>query len=236
MYKAYWWNEHSAGANGVRNFGDYLTDTLLTQLGIQHVWAAPDDADLVVSGSILEQLPCCWPGTVVGAGAMFWDSVLHLEHTNVLAVRGPLSAAMVDRDVALGDPGLMASLIIRPQPVTYDLGIIPHWSDTSLAERFSYGTVIDVKRGPMAVMTDIAKCRKVVSSSLHGIICADAFGIPRQAELPPFDPKGGSDFKWDDYALSVGMKGTRFGEMDQVDSTMMEARQKEIRDALATLA
>lgn len=235
MRKVYWWNEHSRGAvKGKRNFGDYLTDTLLTQLNVEHEWAPPEDADLVLTGSILEHLPCCWPGTVIGAGALFEDSDLHLHHTNVLAVRGPLTAKLLGKDCAIGDPGLMASTLITPQPVTWDLGVVPHWKDDDLFKRFSYGHLIDPTNGPMTVLNEIAKCRRIITSSLHGLIVSDAFGLPRQAELPPHDPHGGHLFKWEDHAAAMNM-GTEFGNMVQVSQSVMESRQKEIRDALSQI-
>lgn len=225
----YWWRT-------VRNFGDWLTDTLLTHLGVDHKWAEPGNADLVVTGSVLEHLPCCWPGTVVGAGKLHETSELHLEHTNVLAVRGPLTAAHLFRDCAIGDPGLMASLIINPQAARYDLGVIPHWSDPHLPSRFAYGHVIRPENGPMHVMTEIARCRKVVSSSLHGVIVADAFGIPRQAEQFPrmWNAAEGGDFKWRDYAASIGDK-PRFGEMVTANHNLVAVRQREIEHALAQI-
>ena len=38
--------------------------------------------------------------------------------------------------------------------------------------------VIDVQRGPKEVVEDILSCELVLSSSLHGIITAHAYGIP----------------------------------------------------------
>lgn len=130
----------------------------------------------------------------------------------------------------------MASILISPQAAQYDLGVIPHWSDAELPLKFAYGHVIRPENGPMHVMTEIARCRRVVSSSLHGIIVADSFGIPRQAELFPnaHSPYEGGDFKFRDYAASIGTT-PRFGELVTADSNQVALRQREIEDALAQI-
>jgi len=49
------------------------------------------------------------------------------------------------------------------------------------------------------------KCRKIVSSSLHGIIIAETFGIPT-AWLRCSDKIVGGEFKYHDYYLGSGRK------------------------------
>jgi pyruvyltransferase len=113
----------------------------------------------------------------------------------------------------LGDPGLLAAdLIDDPEPEKiYDLGIVPHWSDRILEQRPEFYSskwdtkVILADRPAMEVITDISHCHKIVTSSLHGMILADSFGIPRRLELvPDWDPSQGGDFKFRDYGESVG--------------------------------
>lgn len=224
--KVYWWR-------AVPNFGDVLTQTLLNYYSIKHQWTPALDADIVITGSILEHLPHGWRGTIIGAGRLYENSELDLSRAKILAVRGPLSANGLPGIFALGDPGLLAPLLISHQPVSYDLGVVPHWSDHKLAKRFAYGHTISPRSSPLHVITEIAKCRRIVSSSLHGIIVADSFGIERQAELPPFSDSN-YDFKFRDYAASIHMK-TEFGHLIQADQSQVKARQGEIQDALAQL-
>ena len=224
--KAYWW----AGESGrhILNWGDALTDTLLNSLQVAHEWSMPEDADIVLTGSILEHLPDGWQGTVVGAGKLreHSDIRVRLRHANVLAVRGPLTVRHLKGDIALGDPGLLASDLVMPRQAAFDLGVVPHWSDNELIHRFPNGHHIKANDGALWVLNEISKCRRIVSSSLHGIIAADALGIPRQAEL--FD---GSAFKWRDYSASINME-PEFGHLVLANSNRVEERQKEIRDAI----
>ncbi len=219
MVKVYWWADRP-------NFGDTLTHTLLNALGIEHVRTKAGDSELVVCGSVLEHLPSGWTGTVLGAGKLR-DSDLRvpLRKARIKAVRGELSAQGLRGDFVLGDPGLLANLVVDPRPFTHDLGVIRHWSDDKINKRFSYGWPIDPGRGAKAVIEDIASCKRIVTSSLHGAVVADALGIPRQIE--PFD----GTFKFEDYASALG-DTPHFGELVTPDSNAVERRQRELRDAL----
>lgn len=209
MLKAYWWNA------GPPNFGDRLTGFLMMKLGVSPHWAPAADADVTIVGSILEHLPEGWTGTVCGAGLLRPESRVNLSSAKVVALRGKLTAARVTGkkgNPVLGDPGLLVSKFVNPPPAKYDLGIVPHWSDTELAKRFPQGKLIDVRAHPELVVQQIASCKRIISSSLHGLVVADAFGIPRQAERFERAAKEGGDFKFRDYA-SVFDGDPHFGEM-----------------------
>ena len=49
----------------------------------------------------------------------------------------------------------------------------------------------------------IGSCRRIVTSSLHGMIAADAFGIPRRVEICSKMERDGGDFKFRDYSASI---------------------------------
>jgi pyruvyltransferase len=222
--KVYWWNDKP-------NFGDTLTHTLLNHLGVAHERSRPEDADLIMTGSILEHMPSGWAGTVLGAGKLRQRSDIRipLRHAKFLGVRGPLTAKDIGGDLVLGDPGLLAPHIVHANPATIELGVIPHFMDIWLYDQYAWGKRIDPKRGAKAVLTDISLCKQVVTSSLHGAIVADALGIPRLAV--PFD----SEFKWYDYANSVGDSHPHFGIVHSPKASAIEARQKELYEAVLAL-
>jgi hypothetical protein len=205
-FKAYWWRE-------VPNFGDALAPLLLERFAdIEVEWDTISHSSIASIGSILEHIPPLWDGYVLGSGKLFEFSRLHL-HTKtatILAVRGPLSARGVHGSFALGDPGILANELIQPQEKKWDLGIVPHWQDDELAQKFSklipapFTTkVVTYDGDPLAVLRDIASCRRIVTSSLHGMITADAFGIPRRVEICPKMERDGGDFKFRDYSASI---------------------------------
>lgn len=137
----------------------------------------------------------------------------------VFAVRGRLTLDALVRmglvregdAVELGDPGLfLGDLwpdIAAGRGRGCERACIPHESEwgTPAVESLRRGNpelrFIDVRRPPREVFGEIAKCGEVFSSSLHGLVAADALGIPsRWVELsvPGRTPEQ-NRFKFDDY-------------------------------------
>jgi pyruvyltransferase len=65
--------------------------------------------------------------------------------------------------------------------------------------------VIDVRREPEAVFRDVGACESILSSSLHGLITADSFGIP-SAWIELSSKVLGDGFKFRDYFSSIGIR------------------------------
>jgi len=235
--KTYWWNEHP-------NFGDALAPLLLKRFaGTDSKWDTICRADVIVTGSILEHVPPLWSGHVIGVGQLYEDSRLHL-HTKtakVWAIRGPLSARSVPGDYALGDPGLLADELVYVHHRDVALGVVPHWTDTSLAKNPLWYSpnwqtlVIDPAGDPLDVVRSIGRCQKIVTSSLHGMIVADAFGIPRRYELNPGASKyEGGLFKFRDYSQSIGASFEP-GKVIEASRFKVEDRKHELYDAFKAL-
>jgi pyruvyltransferase len=235
--KAYWWRK-------VKNFGDALAPFLLDHFGNADLeWADIADASIVSVGSILEHIPPQWSGYICGAGRLKEDSRLDLSDATILALRGPLSARGIKGNFALGDPGLLADELVGPQEKKWDLGIVPHWKDDKLAPRFekmfrapNTTRVINPRGEPLTVVAEIGACRRIVTSSLHGMITADAFGIPRRVEISPklLNATEGGDFKFRDYSESIN---TPFepGKMTEPSRWAIEDAKYSIFDAYKVL-
>lgn len=231
--KAYWWKE-------VPNFGDALAPLLLEHFAdIRVRWGAISHARVASVGSILEHLPPLWDGYILGSGKLFQSSRIHnLKMATVLAVRGPLSARGIAGSFALGDPGLLASELVGPQEKQWDLGIVPHWQDDELVERFkklipSKHTIkiISPSDDPLTVLRQIGSCRRIVTSSLHGMIAADSFGgIPRRVEICSKMARDGGDFKFRDYSASI-KAAFEIGKMMEPHRQRVEDARQAIYDA-----
>lgn len=239
--KSYFWAE-------VPNFGDAMAPLLLSRFAdLKTGWDTISHARIVTVGSILEHVPPLWDGAILGSGKLREDSQLHL-HTKtakMFGVRGPLTARQCPKGTyAIGDPGLMVSELIDTRPdQLYDLGIVPHWSDEELVTRseFSGGDgkwtvrVINPRGDPLNVIAEIARCQRIVTSSLHGVITADSFGIPRRIEprgLPGVSAK--TMFKFRDYSASIGVP-LKTEEMTEVSRLAVADRRFELFDAYSDL-
>lgn len=235
VLQAYWWR-------GVPNFGDALAPLLLKRFVDKDVeWTPVQNTPLITIGSILEHIPPSWSGYILGSGKLRPESKLDLSRATILALRGPLSAKGVRGDFALGDPGLLAADLIGCQEKKYDLGIFPHWKDKELALRFktiirppSTITVINPADDPLDILKSIASCKRIVTSSLHGMIVADAFNIPRRVELCSALAKEGGAFKFKDYSESIRTPFTP-GVMQEPNRRFIEDRMFEIYDAYRLL-
>lgn len=229
--KIYYWNQK-------KNFGDQLSSLLLKKFShLNSELVKPSEAELIIVGSILEQIPENWNGIIAGVGKLHEKTRLNLSNAKILALRGPLTAQGVKGNFVLGDPGLLADELVPQPDKIYNLGIIPHWTDTTLEfdPRFTkYNPkIIRVSDDPLKVITEIGQCKRVVSSSLHGIILADAFNIPRRIEMAPrmlshIEQEGGL-FKWLDYSASINMK-LEIGLMQQADRNKIIEIQHDLFD------
>lgn len=227
----YYWNVK-------KNFGDLLGPLLLGRFsGIKSIYTPIKQADIVVVGSILHHIPNDWKGIVAGCGKLHEHNVINIPDAKIVGLRGPLTAKGVKGSFALGDPGLLADELVKYQDKVYDLGIVAHWSDQELNSNplfLKYNhKIINVGDDPLEVIKQIGQCRKIVSSSLHGIIIADAFGIPRRIEIPKQVIENqkfeGGIFKWKDYNASVGVK-FEVGLTQTANENIIIERQHELFD------
>jgi hypothetical protein len=217
--KAYWWNK-------IPNFGDAISPLILARFAELNVlWASPHECQIVSVGSVLEHLPKNFTGYVVGTGLLrdYARTQFNPANAKILALRGPLSAKGIWGNYALGDPGLLANELVEPQDKRWLLSVLPHWKDKTLAARFPQANVISPGDHPLSVIRDIAASNRIVTSSLHGMIVADAFAIPRRVEICKELKTEGSWFKFKDYSLSIR---TKF-----VPGKMMTPKRRDVEDA-----
>ncbi len=234
MARAFWW-QGSDSLGHVVNLGDALNPLLLTHYGIDATWSPIADAIIVACGSVLDQLQRSgFTGTIAGAGQLQESTTTDLTDATVLGLRGFLTKERVRCNgfPIIGDPGLLAPQLAAASPGTINIGVIPHWTDTELWERgrCEGAVLIDVRDDPLDVIAQIGSCNRIVSSALHGIIIADAFGIPRRAE--PFlsmrtNKWEGGGFKWADYGSSIGQP-VEFSQWQQAPTRRITQMQSDL--------
>lgn len=241
VVRAYWWEE-------TKNFGDLLTPLVLRRLGVLAVRSSLRSATAVGIGSLLQQLPATFAGALWGTGGIL-DEPLDLPQARAIALRGELTRAHLgDPPVAaLGDPGLLLRRFLAPRAKRYDIGVVVHYAHendaglAALTARSPGGvTRIGVRRSPLAVARDIASCRVILTTSLHGLILADAFAIPALWVRMP-TALYGNDFKFRDHetvARPAADRGVDWAEIDslrEVPVRAVAADARAIETACATL-
>lgn len=213
---------YSRGERKNGNWGDIVSGvigTWLSGLPVERVYYGAEDLRelYTATGSILQWIKAenvhVW-----GIGFIGDNLSLSIKITKVHGVRGPLTRANllklgVDCPEVYGDPALLLPLLYKPDiKKKYKLGIVPHYADFKdpVLDNFREQDdilVIDItKRGGgdyTRFLNEILSCDKIVSTSLHGLIAADAYGVP--AVWGKISDKiVGDGFKFQDYQQSVG--------------------------------
>lgn len=202
-----WW---LGSRNGQGNFGDILTPFILKYFNIEYEYVQNyREAELLCVGSIARR--AATNTKVLGSGIIKRYEKVN-SNANWKFVRGPYTRQRIiecggECPDFYGDPGLLLPLIVEPSKNKhYKIGYVPHSVDYKyVKENFSKSFVVSLgTRNFKTTVEQITNCDKIISSSLHGIICAHAYGIPA-AWVYPHKKLKGDDIKFKDYFESVGI-------------------------------
>lgn len=199
----HWWTH-------APNFGDLLAPWLVQKISGREVGFAPKGTPgYVVIGSILSHVSdecVAW-----GVGSFGTETPAQIStKASYLAVRGPLTRNKLDNlkiacPRVYGDPALLVPDYYRPDiEQTHEVGVVLRWSEHGRNDKFNVTGVKKIFLGSDDIegtIDEMLSCKRIVSSSLHGLILADAYGIPN-AWLDSPTPKG-KEFKYWDYLISV---------------------------------
>lgn len=132
-----------------------------------------------------------------------------------------------DISCVLGDPGILSPMIVKPSSEKrYHMGIVPHHWDKKeeifekMLEHYPNSKIFDVHADTKQLLKELSQCEYIISTSLHGLIVADSYGIPNcWCEIS--DRVQGSGFKFHDYFSSFGTDREYFdlrnGELPDVE-------------------
>jgi len=206
------------------NFGDLLTPYLFEYFGLTAMHCPNFKyASAIGVGSILHKLPANYGGFVLGSG-LIEDTPLKLPNSTFLLVRGKKTCDLLELapTMLIGDPGIIADSLFPEAKVLqkrYHIGVVPHYSDKESQELKGWLkksswlqkkiNLINVQNSPRVVAKEICQCEVILSSSLHGLIFADSFGIPN-IWVGINNKLIGNKFKFNDYYSCFSLSKDRF--------------------------
>ena len=203
---------YRAGVLG--NAGDLLSPFIVEAMSGRNVTAAhyDDPHKLVAVGSAVDVRQLRSGGRWWGTGAQH-GNLIQVPGNVFHAVRGPLTRKILMHhgykcpDI-YGDPALLLPQFYPCKAShSYRLGIVCHFDHRHMLCIADDVRCISIMRRDWDVCTlidEICSCEQILSSSLHGIIIAHAYGIPAQwfaVEGMPAE----APLKYLDYFSSVGM-------------------------------
>lgn len=218
------------------NFGDLLTPMILKYYGLTPVFSYPYKTQCTVIGTILELMPSTFNGYILGSG---WTNYKYgdFPDAKILGVRGFLTKEYlgIKDSVCIGDPGLLISRIYPCLKSTkFKLGIIPHESEIcnplikKLKRNIGKDCIIISPRNkdPKKILRAINSCEYIVSSSLHGLIVSDSYGIPN-GRIKFSELDSSKDFKFHDYysSLSESLRTYQIRGTESMDQLIGITRQ-----------
>lgn len=204
----------------IHNWGDDVSKQLCKLINPnrkyiikRYSWNIYKKEDILCIGSIITWMTTKH-STIWGSGIVYPNNELSAFPKKVLAVRGPLTRDyLLKRGIKcpeiFGDPALLFPRFYQPRvKKRYKLGIIPHFRDKKNKilkdyKRDESVLIIDVQNiHPWTkFIDDICSCENIVTSSLHGLIVSDAYGIPNL--WVEFDKGESKRFAFLDYLQSV---------------------------------
>ncbi len=209
----FWWKTD----RGSINFGDELSRVIVEKIvgyPLEHnnLTLNKGQNTLLAAGSILH---FARNDDVIWGSGFRENPLLENRFTrlNIRAVRGPRTRAFllemgIDCPEVYGDPAvLMADLFPEFKNVkpVYDYIIIPNIGEMDCFS--SYKNVVYPVWSWDEIIKKITQSKFVISSSLHGIIVAESFGIPaRLLKMTWIEPL----LKYQDYYESTGRPNFRY--------------------------
>lgn len=195
------------------NFGDHLAKVVVIKLladrGHLLEEETAESRRLFSVGSVLH---------FAGDNDVVWGSGVNgkvdpRHHTfrdlDVRAVRGPLTRNFlmergIDVPEVYGDPALLLPYLFPQRFARHTQSpyvVVPNLHDLAIAQKMRLHHVVSPISSWNRCVTDILKGELVISSSLHGIIIAEAYGIPaRYLRLSETE----NIFKYNDYMMGTG--------------------------------
>ena len=221
----YWDHEH--------NWGDSINEFIFESILGRKVYSANKvfncrNLEIITGiGSVLNSKLSNY--SIWGSGFLSEKHTLIHPPNQVLAVRGKLTEKKIKglfgkSTDQFGDPGLLFKEFYNPIcPKEYKLGIIPHFKELDeqviRGIRGKYGSEINIISPTMDIFQfadEVSKCENILSSSLHGLVLAESYGIPT-SRISISNKLIGGDYKFEDYYSGVNIPFESIGSFNLLE-------------------
>ncbi|MGP5726945.1 polysaccharide pyruvyl transferase family protein, partial [Arthrobacter rhombi] len=213
----FWWDNRS-------NFGDaigpWLVERLTGSTPVNSRRVKHEGRSLMTVGSIIGHLDRdhvdIWGTGLMGplADARL-KRLASYEDVKVRAVRGHKTAYDLRKQLGwhvpdiYGDPGLLLPRFYKPRksaPASDAVAVVPHYAHAKYfppATNENTTHIVDVAQGLEKVIDEISSAHSCISTSLHGIIIAQAYGVPWIWLRIEDHQLGGDQYKFDDFLSTL---------------------------------
>ncbi|KAA8482793.1 pyruvyl transferase [Arcticibacter tournemirensis] len=205
----YFWSPPSGGLN----FGDHLSKIIVNKVLADHNYMLEEEVKqsrrLLALGSVLhfaKDNDVIWGTGVNGKVDLSEHTYYQLD---VRAVRGPLTRNFllergIEAPAVYGDPALLIPSLFPgrfKRTSKKDYVVVPNLHDMSIVQNSNAENIVSPLSSWNRCISDILEADFVIASSLHGLIIAEAYGIPaRYLRLSETE----NLFKYNDYMMGTG--------------------------------
>lgn len=193
------------------NVGDLLTPYIIEKLSnTKCIYSLPDSEQTkyMLVGSILN-----WDiknSIVWGLGISNINDIIPKK--DIRSVRGHISRHRMCEcgidcsNISIGDPALLMPTLYNPViQKQYDVAILPHYVDLEhVTKHFSHIKIINPLNTVENVINEILSCDSIISSSLHGLILAEVYGV-KTSWVKISDNIGGDGTKYRDHYSALNI-------------------------------
>lgn len=215
------------------NLGDNLNKPILEWLGHDVEYAGRNyEGKLVGIGSIISN---------VRKNDIVWGAGIMRPNTNLsraldakyLAVRGKKTRDLLIKAGAnvpevYGDPALLLPLMYNPDiKQDIEVGYIRHYIDRDIPLPKGAFDINIQTLDYRAFIDQVKRCKKIVSSSLHGLVIAEAYGV--EAEWVTYSDRViGGEFKFRDYLTGTGRQEQSYGVLPKIAKDVLSKIQDDL--------
>lgn len=235
----YWWDQQS-------NFGDQIGPWLIEMItgrpafntiALPNAGHAVMTAGSIITGMNRPGMSVWGSGLIAPLDATTTQRLKSRPPLTIRAVRGELTRAELVENLGwdvpelFGDPALLLSAFYRPHELTpgeLRPAVVPHYAHRGIFEGHSERSdfdIIDVRKSPEVVVAQIANASAIASTSLHGLIIAQAYGVPWIRLRISDKHLVGQDFKFEDFYSTINRDQVAEVSLSQGDVSNADLRE-----------